>query len=436
MAAAPAAAAAAKEQIEGTMSNSFGKASDCCTNGSEQSEAVLQMNELHSFRSDNIPKVRKPYTITKTKGKMDRRRAPEVLGSFKASTCTKNCCSDSSHAQKYFSKVVWESSGSNESSLKPIEIPLSSTKEETLHILILVESVNIRKGTPTSSQLDRSPSANSSASEKENPSPTSVLSALTSDTLGTILSEKQNACSSPTSCTTDMRSVSLSPSAKETEHVTSNSSREEEKETFSFTQMSCSPLEKFLSKKFELGSEDTIHIKSILPGAELVPSMTSNENRDNADTDKEKPAQTLPLKQSDTELSLEWKIVIRISCHLQLQFLNAQKYRGGTANYFATNPSIPWWLFGNDVKVRRKGNFNERSSTGSNAGSVGELENVEWSLDVVDSQWRQPSVEGKSSLQKCTRGFVPYKRCFGERDVKSTAIVYEERERQRARVCS
>ncbi|KAJ6760154.1 PROTEIN REVEILLE 7-RELATED [Salix purpurea] len=185
-------------------------------------------------------------------------RYDEVALIVMQSTCTKNCCSDSSHAQKYFSKVVWESSGSNESSLKPIEIPLSSTKEETLHILILVESVNIRKGTPTSSQLDRSPSANSSASEKENPSPTSVLSALTSDTLGTILSEKQNACSSPTSCTTDMRSVSLSPSAKETEHVTSNSSREEEKETFSFTQMSCSPLEKFLSKKFELGSEDTV----------------------------------------------------------------------------------------------------------------------------------------------------------------------------------
>jgi hypothetical protein len=64
--------------------------------------------------------------------------------------------------------------------------------------------------------------------------------------------------------------------------------------------------------------------------------------------------------------------------------------------------------------------LNERSFTGSNAGSVGELENVEKSLDVVDSQCRQ----------------LPYKRCLGDRDVKSTVIVYEERERQRARVCS
>uniref|UniRef100_A0A6N2LL27 Uncharacterized protein n=1 Tax=Salix viminalis TaxID=40686 RepID=A0A6N2LL27_SALVM len=494
MAAAAATAAAAKEQIEGTMSNSFGKASDCCTNGSEQSEAVLQMNELHSFRSDNIPKVRKPYTITKQREKWTEEEHQRFLEALKLygrgwrkiqeHVGTKTAVQIRSHAQKYFSKVVWESSGSNESSLKPIEIPPPRPKRKPTHPYPR-KSVNIRKGTPTSSQMDRSPSPNSSASEKENPSPTSVLSALTSDTLGTVLSEKHNACSSPTSCTTDMRSVSLSPSAKETEHVTSNSSREEEKETFSFTQMSCSPLEKFLSKKFELGSEDTVSaegdatreasstsiklfgmtvmvadsLKKYPPGAELVPSMTSNENRDNADTDKEKPAQTLPLKQSDTELSLGMENSDQNQLPSPASVFECTELQRGTANYFATNPSIPWWLFGNDVsslpppsyehtsphipipssvaeRSEEKEILNERSCTGSNAGSVGELENVEWSLDVFDSQWRQPSVEGKSSLQKCTRGFVPYKRCFGERDVKSTAIVYEERERQRARVCS
>ncbi|KAJ6411153.1 hypothetical protein OIU84_007834 [Salix udensis] len=422
MAAATATAAAAKWEFM----NNFLLA--------EQSEAVLQMNELHSFRSDNIPKVRKPYTITKQREKWTEEEHQRFLEALKLygrgwrkiqeHVGTKTAVQIRSHAQKYFSKVVWESSGSNESSLKPIEIPPPRPKRKPTHPYPR-KSVNIRKGTPTSSQMDRSPSPNSSASEKENPSPTSVLSALTSDTLGTVLSEKHNACSSPTSCTTDMRS------------------------------MSCSPLEKFLSKKFELGSEDTVcaegdatreasstsiklfgmtvmvadSLKKYPPGAELVPSMISNENRDNADTDKEKPAQTLPLKQE------------------------------GLPTIFATNPSIPWWLFGNDVsslpppsyehtsphipipssvseRSEEKEILNERSCTGSNAGSVGELENVEWSLDVVDSQWRQPSVEGKSSLQKCTRGFVPYKRCFGERDVKSTAIVYEERERQRARVCS
>ena len=143
--------------------------------------------------------------------------------------------------------MVWESSGGNESSLKPIEIPPPRPKRKPAHPYPR-KSVDIRKGTPASSQLDGSPSPNSSASEKDNLSPTSVLSALASDTLGTALSEQHNACSSPTSCTTDMHSISLPPSVKEAEHLTSNSSREEDKETFSLIEMSCSPLEKFLSK--------------------------------------------------------------------------------------------------------------------------------------------------------------------------------------------
>ncbi|XP_011047787.1 PREDICTED: protein REVEILLE 7-like [Populus euphratica] len=484
-------AAAAKERIEVTKQNSFGEASDCCTNGSEQSEMVLQLNELHSFGSDNIPKVRKPYTITKQREKWTEEEHQRFLEALKLygrgwrkiqeHVGTKTAVQIRSHAQKIFSKVVWESSGGNESSLKPIEIPPPRPKRKPAHPYPR-KSVDIHKGTPASSQLDGSPSPNSSASEKDNLSPTSVLSAVASDTLGTALSEQHNACSSPTSCTTDMQ-----PSAKEAEHLTSKSSREEDKETFSLIQMSCSPLEKFLSKKFELGSDDTVSAegdatkeasstsiklfgmtvmvaasqKKSPPGAELVLSMTSNENQDNVDTDKEKPAQTLLLKQSDNELSLGMENSDQNQLPSPASVFECTELQRGTANYFATNPSIPCWFFGNGVSVlpptsydhtspptptptpsymaersEEKEILNERSCTGSNAGSVGELENVEKSLDVVDSQCRQPSVEGKPSLQKCTRGFVPYKRCLGERDVKSTVIVYEERERQRARVCS
>lgn len=129
--------------------------------------------------------------------------------------------------------------------------------------------------------------------------------------------------------------------------------------------------------------------KKYPPGAELVPSMTSNENRDIADTDKEKRAQTLSLKQSDTELSLGMENSDQNQLPSPASFFECTELQRGTANYFATNPSIPWWLFGNGV-----------------------------------------------SCLTPTRGFVPYKRCFGERDVKSTAIVNEEREQQRARVCS
>jgi hypothetical protein len=229
----------------------------------------------------------------------------------------------------------------------------------------------------------------------------------------------------------------------------------------------------FYVQKFELGSDDTVcaegdatketsstsiklfgmtvmvaasHKKSP-PGAEFVLSMTSNENQDNADTDKEKPAQTLLLKQSDTELSLGMENSDQNQLPSPASVFECTELQRGTANYFATNPSIPWWFFSSGVsflpptsydhtsphtptptptpsymaeRSEEKEILNERSFTGSNAGSVGELENVEKSLDVVDSQCRQ----------------LPYKRCLGDRDVKSTVIVYEERERQRARVCS
>ncbi|CAK7327915.1 unnamed protein product [Dovyalis caffra] len=491
-----AAADDAKEQIEGTRPNSFGQASDSCADGGEQSETVLQQKELYSFGSDNIPKVRKPYTITKQREKWTEEEHQRFLEALKLygrgwrkiqGNCsflhaehvgTKTAVQIRSHAQKFFSKVVRESIGSNESSLKPIEIPPPRPKRKPMHPYPR-KPVDILEATLSSCQLERSPSPNSSASEKENRSPTSVLSAL-----GSVLSEQHNACSSPTSCTTDMHSISLSPNAKETEHVTSNSFGEEEKGTFSLVQMSCSPLEKFLSKKFEMGSEDTVCAEGDAPkeassssiklfgmtvmvadsqrksppGAELVLASTSSENQDDVDAEKDRPAQTPHWKPSETELSLGMENSDQNQLTSPASVFECIELQRGAANYSATNLSIPWWVFHQGVpflsptscghtsqhkpmpsceeeRSEEKEILNERSCTGSNAGSVGELEKVE-SLVVVDSQCGQTSVEGKSSHQKRARGFVPYKRCLGERDVKSMPTVYKERERQRARVCS
>ena len=192
-------------------------------------------------------------------------------------------------------------------------------------------------------------------------------------------------------------------------------------------------------------------------GAEIVLPVISNENHDNVDADKEKPAHTLQRKQSDTELSLGMANSNQNLWPSPASVFQCTEMQGDNANYFATNSSIPWWtlcqgvpflyLTSNDhtsaqkpipcveERFEEKEILNERSCTSSNVFSVGDLENGERNLDV-DSQCGQPSVEGTSSLQKSTRGFVPYKRCLGERDVKSTVIISEERERQRARVYS
>ncbi|KAJ6359264.1 hypothetical protein OIU76_000898 [Salix suchowensis] len=487
-------AAASKEQMEVTNLKSFGKACDFDTNGCEQSETDIQLKEMYSFGSDNVPKVRKPYTITKQREKWTDEEHQRFLEALKLygrgwrkiqeHVGTKTAVQIRSHAQKYFSKVVRESGGSNESSLKPIEIPPPRPKRKPAHPYPR-KLVDILEGTGASSQLERSPSPNSSVSEKENQSPTSVLFALASDTLGSALSEPPNACSSPTSCTTDMHSISLSPSAKETEHGTSNSSGEE-KGNLSLVQMFSTPRENFLSevKKSELGSKNavcaehdaakeasstsiklfgiTVKIadsqKESSPGAELVLSVISNENHDNVDADREKPSHILQRKQSDAELSLGMVNSNQNPCPSPASVIQCTELQGGNANYFATNSSIPWRAFCQGVpflhltsydhtsphkptpcveeRFEEKEILNERSCSGSNSSSVGDLENEERNLDVVDSQCRQPSVEGRSSIQKSVKGFVPYKRCLGEREMKSTVIVSEERERQRARICS
>lgn len=76
----------------------------------------------------------------------------------------------------------------------------------------------------------------------------------------------------------------------------------------------------------------------------------------------------------------------------------------------------------------------ERSCTGSNSGSVTEVDS-EKNPDAVDSQSRQSHFEGKTSIFKNTKGFVPYKRCLAERDLKSSTSDLEERKAQRVRVC-
>lgn len=79
----------------------------------------------------------------------------------------------------------------------------------------------------------------------------------------------------------------------------------------------------------------------------------------------------------------------------------------------------------------------ESSCTGSNAEPVCEIVNGDRNSEADDSQSQSSHHEaGIVPHKNSLRGFVPYKRCLAERDANSAIVALEEREGQRARVCS
>ncbi|XP_021888061.1 protein REVEILLE 1-like [Carica papaya] len=92
---------------------------------------------------DYAPKVRKPYTITKQRERWTDEEHKKFIEALKLygrawrrieeHVGTKTAVQIRSHAQKFFSKVVRETSGSNTSSVEPIEIPPPRPKRKPMH---------------------------------------------------------------------------------------------------------------------------------------------------------------------------------------------------------------------------------------------------------------------------------------------------------------
>ncbi|KAJ6290966.1 hypothetical protein OIU78_026658 [Salix suchowensis] len=111
-------------------------------------------------------------------------------------------------------------------------------------------------------------------------------------------------------------------------------------------------------------------------------------------------------------------------------------------------------LNSNGDEVQDKEIHKEVSWTGSNSGSVNEWENVDKIMDTeteshqfsyeekraisifwsLSQRRNQPHLDQKTFNEKCTKGFVPYKKRTAERDSQSS-ITGEEREEQRIRLC-
>ncbi|KAK4751912.1 hypothetical protein SAY87_020710 [Trapa incisa] len=144
-----------------------------------------ELKDQISWSAEHSPKARKPYTITKQREKWTEEEHNKFLEALKLygrawrrieeHVGTKTTIQIRSHAQKFFSKVVRDPTGG---SVEPIEIPPPRPKRKPNHPYprkLADPLVNI-----VASKMDqqRSLSPNSSFSEEEQQSPTSVLSAV------------------------------------------------------------------------------------------------------------------------------------------------------------------------------------------------------------------------------------------------------------------
>ncbi|KAG6534325.1 uncharacterized protein LOC121985568 [Zingiber officinale] len=172
-----------------------------------------QLKDTDSFKEEQVPRVRKPYTITKQRERWTEEEDNKFLEALQLygrawrqieeHIGSKTAVQIRSHAQKFFSKVVRES-GSNHrlgQALKSIEIPPPRPKRKPMHPYPRKMCNVSKKGILR--QAEESHLLIPTVFEQENGSPTSVLSAVGSETLGSTFSNGRIGSKSPIASAAD-----------------------------------------------------------------------------------------------------------------------------------------------------------------------------------------------------------------------------------------
>ncbi|KAF0933836.1 hypothetical protein E2562_019290 [Oryza meyeriana var. granulata] len=174
----------------------------------------LNYGDMDLSGEEHVPKARKPYTITKQREKWtdeEHRRFLEALQlhgrawrRIQEHIGTKTAVQIRSHAQKFFSKVVRESSGSNAGSggaaaAAAIQIPPPRPKRKPAHPYPRKVDTAAKKHVPPLRKLEKPPLRMQSLSEQDDGSPTSVLTAaqIVTEALGGGFSNTSSGSGSP-----------------------------------------------------------------------------------------------------------------------------------------------------------------------------------------------------------------------------------------------
>ncbi|KAL2461864.1 Protein REVEILLE 1 [Abeliophyllum distichum] len=442
-------------------------------------------NALAAKGNGYMPKVRKTYTITKQRERWTEEEHQRFLEALKLygrawrqieeHVGTKTAIQIRSHAQKFFAKVTRDSSNDAEGSVNPIEIPPPRPKKKPLNPYPRKIVDSSKTESMVSHQPERSPSPYISAAERENLSPTSVLSAVRSDAF-----ESAEAHTSPASCATDAHSANLLSTENDNEFVKFGLAAEEEKDVHLSFQISRASIPDNKSSrasipdnksamKFDFFTQDTAcsmeypateepHASIKLFGKTVVVRDAPKQSLAVAENSKSPPD----------------------AIDENSDFYSEKPVRGSTSNnlysqvdfgFVSNSVNPPCWLPQHSLS-NMYGNMENHSSfplcvyykglvypyvsscipiAAENAVDsplMEELQTKRTSADCdgrsvieVNSERREcDSIESQcllnSGKEKYTKGFAPYKRCVAEGDMNSSMSVLEEQSGQRARVCS
>uniref|UniRef100_A0ACD5YUN6 Uncharacterized protein n=2 Tax=Avena sativa TaxID=4498 RepID=A0ACD5YUN6_AVESA len=428
----------------------------------------LNSDDMEVSGEDHVPKARKPYTITKQREKWTEeehkrflealqlhgrawRRIQEHIG-------TKTAVQIRSHAQKFFTKVTRESSGSSSGSgaaaavaTAAIQIPPPRPKRKPARPYPRKADDGAAaagsKHVPGLTQLERPPVRTQSLCEsQEEGSPTSVLTAsrLGAEASGGRFSKNNSGGSRSLASSVDRGDGCLSPNTKMSEYTGNSDAKE----------VSCAAgSETSVLKLF--GKSVTVKDSYQKPKASTGNLQNGGDLETEAAADATRQgSRNLPSAGAAEGSSWNpWPTSMQ-------QFVYFVPQPDG----FTTQSAMPWFSYNGAMPgamfyqqavasgqhhshrseaADQKAKQREGSWTGSNTGTGSGAQNS----DATDSRGRGNSSESDTTplprLTKCEssvsvslqRGFVPYKRCAAESELMRSEAPREEADGELTRLC-